>query len=143
MTKKQVKFNWTKKRIYAAEALADGYTVKEVAKQYDIPSRTIYRWTKIVDFATEVNRLALMTGIAAKAERIKIAKRVARQEMMGDIIMTKKDVLEWLKFAADETDEVRLNLADLIRSNITTKREEDAPVSEGGSDRGNADNSGE
>lgn len=143
MTKKQVKFNWTKKRIAAAEDLAEGYTVKEVAKRQEIPGRTIYRWTKTLDFATEVNRLACMIGIASKAERIKIAKRVARQEMMGDIIITKKDILEWLKFAAEETDEVKLNLADLIGSYLTAKREDDAPVPGSGQDSGDENNPSE
>ena len=127
-------FNWTKKRSELAETIAEGHTVEKAAIICGVPERTAYRWHANLEFKAEVDRLSLMIGIASKAERLRIAKKAVREKMVGDIILTKKELLDWLKFAAEETDEVRLNLADLISSHIATKHEEDAPVSEAGPD---------
>ena len=126
-------FKWTKNRSMLAEAIADGRTIREAAKIVGIPERTAYRWNSYPEFIEEVDRLTLMLGIASKAERIRITKRVVREKMRGEIIMTKKDILEWLEFAAKETDEIRLNLADLIGSFLTAERKDDSSISEAGS----------
>lgn len=138
MAGKTSSFIWTKKKTALAETIADGYSIKEAAEICEIPERTAYRWNSRLEFITEVDRLTLMMGIASKAERLRIAKKVVREKMAGGMIFTKKDLLEWIQFAAKETDEVRLNLADLIGSLITAEREEVSSVPEGGSDGSSA-----
>jgi hypothetical protein len=57
----------------------------------------------------------MMTGIAMRSERIKITKRVVRQRIMDtDLILSEKDILDWLKFAQSETDGIKLDLAALL-----------------------------
>ena len=142
MIEKRKIFNWTKPRIRAAEALSDGETVKVAADKSGLSTSTIDRLKRKPEFAEEVGRLTLMMGIASKAERLRIAKIVVREKMKGGMVTTKKDILEWIQFAAKETDEIRLNLADLIGSYITAKREEDASVSEEGPGRSDTEDSG-
>jgi transposase len=128
MAGKMDKFKWTKRRIELAETIADGNSVKNAAKICDISERTAYRWNSNLEFSTEVDRLTLMMGIASKAKRLRIAKKVVREKMAGGV-NTKKDLLEWMQFAAKETDEVRLNLADIIGSMLIAKREDIESVS--------------
>ena len=64
-----------------------------------------------ISFSAEVDRLSVMTGIASKAERLRIVKKIVRQNMNADFISTDKDILDWLKFAQSETDGINLNLA--------------------------------
>ena len=52
-----------------------------------------------------------MIGIAGRAERLRMAKRVARQKVRADgSIDTERDLLDWLKFAQSETNGIRLDL---------------------------------
>ena len=108
-------FSWTHHREKAALALAEGYTRAEAAEAAGVTERSVYDWLKEPAFAEEVDRLTLMTGISTRAERLRIAMRVARQkvrEETGEIITT-KDLLDWIKFAQSETDGVKLDLASL------------------------------
>lgn len=107
-------FRWTKQRNEAAIALADGRTRRDVCQEYAIPERTLYNWLAHPDFAAEVDRLSLMTGIASRAERLRIAKRVARQLATDDSVTTDKDLLDWLKFAQSETDGIKLDAAKFL-----------------------------
>src|SRR5687767_10567545 len=98
-------FEWNEKRSEAAIALAEGKTQKQVFAEVGVPERTLRSWLIHPDFAAEVDRLSLMMSIAGRAERLRIAMRVARQKIKKDgTIDTDKDLLEWLKFAQSETD---------------------------------------
>lgn len=74
-----------------------------------VPQRTLYRWMQIPQFSEEVDRLTFLTGVASKAERLRMVKRVIVK--LG--INTNKDLLEWLKFAQSETDGIKLDFAGL------------------------------
>lgn len=107
-------FVWTQKKSQAALSLAEGKTQAEVGKEADVTDRTIRRWLQEPEFAAEVDRLTLMVGIASRAERLRIAKRVVRQFLHNQgYVVTDKDLLDWLKFAQGETDGIRLDLAAL------------------------------
>ena len=107
-------FNWTDEASNAAIALAEGKTRQEVATEVGVSERTVYRWLTDVEFATEVDRLSLMVGIASRAERLRIAQRVIRQKVEKELIETDKDLLDWLKFAQGETNGLKLSLTRLI-----------------------------
>lgn len=107
-------FRWTESATAAALALAEGQYRADAAKAADITERTLYRWLQNPEFSAEVDRLSLMTGIASRAERLRIAKRVIQQRVRdGAPIRTDKDILDWLKFAQSETDGIKLDLAAL------------------------------
>lgn len=110
-------FRWTPARATAALALASGKTRKEAAEEAEVTDRSIYLWLQEPEFSAEVDRLSLMVGIASRAERLRIAKRVVRQMVKDDeTIGTEKDLLDWLKFAQSETDGVKLDLATLAEA---------------------------
>lgn len=110
-------FKWTEKATRAALALAAGKTRKEAAEEADVTDRTVYRWLDEPLFSEEVDRLSVMTDIASRAERLRIAKRVVRQMVKDDeTIKTERDLLDWLKFAQSETDGVKLDLTALAEA---------------------------
>lgn len=111
-------FEWTDSRQKAAISLAEGNTRKQAAKDAGVDDRTIYRWLDVPEFSEEVDRLTLMTGIALRSERIKIAKRVVRQKAGEELkeIETTKDLLDWLKYAQGETDGIKLDLMNLLEA---------------------------
>lgn len=106
-------FEWDDRKGMAALALAEGKTQKDAAKVAEVTDRTIRLWLQHPDFAEEVDRLTLMTGISSRAERLRIAKRVVNQALSQQIIRTDRDLLDWLKFAQSETDGIKLDLAKL------------------------------
>ncbi len=118
-------FEWSDPASAAAIALAEGQTRVEAAKVADVTERTIYRWLQDPDFGAEVDRLTLMVGIASRAERLRIAKRVVAAQLaqLDPLLMSKENLLAWLKFAQSETDGIQLNLTALL---------EDAPSVAGG-----------
>lgn len=126
-------FVWNDKRSNAAIGLASGKTQQQVAEECGINRRTVQRWLEHADFSAEVDRLSLMTGIASRAERLRIAKRVVRQRIddagAGNVA-TEKDILDWLKFAQSETDGIKLDLAKIVAA----IGENEAPVAGSGSD---------
>ena len=101
------RFEWTEKRSVAAVLLADGYTIEEIAAKVKVSEKTIDRWKRDTEFSEEVDRLSLMVGMASRAERLRLAKRIIRTKSES----TKKDLLEWVKFAQSETDGARIDLA--------------------------------
>lgn len=105
-------FKWTSKRGEVAILLSQGYTIGETAHKTEVAERTIYNWKNNPAFAEEVDRLSLMTDIAGRAERLRLAKRIMRK--LG--VETNKDLLEWLKYAQSETDGAKLNLASLFET---------------------------
>jgi hypothetical protein len=102
-------FRWTKKAEQAALALASGVTREEAAATSGIGERTLYRWLDLPEFSEEVDRLTFLTGIAAKAERLRLAKRVITSLKAN----TEKDLLDWLKYVQGETDGIKLDITDL------------------------------
>lgn len=107
-------FQWNQKRITAAIRLSDGKTQRAVAEEAGISERTLYNWIQNPEFSAEVDRLTLMMGIASRAERLRIAKRIVAQRVRdGELIESDKDLLDWLKFVQGETDGVKLDLAAL------------------------------
>lgn len=103
-------FRWTKRAETAALALANGETREQAAVISGVGERTIYRWLETPEFAEEVDRLTFLTGIANKAERLRLAKRIVSQ--IG--AHTEKDLLDWLKYAQGETDGIALDLTGLL-----------------------------
>lgn len=111
------KFKWTEKKSNAALMLADGQTQTAAAKALDISTKSVYRWLQEPEFSTEVDRLSLMIGIASRAERVRIAKRLVAQRVRDDmLIMSERDLLDWLKYVQGETDGLRLDLASLAEA---------------------------
>jgi len=113
-------FKWTRKREKAALILAQGYTQREAAEQAKVTERTIRRWYNNLEFAMEVDRLTLLTGISTRAERMRIVMQVVRQRILEkdgrELVLTKKDILEWLKLAQSETDGAKLDLAPVFEA---------------------------
>lgn len=109
-------FQWTKKREEAALKLAEGYTRVEAAAAAKVSERTVHRWLADPEFSAEVDRLTHMTGIAMRAERLRIVMRVVRQKTKDGLAVTEKDLLDWLKYAQGETDGVKLDLAALLET---------------------------
>jgi hypothetical protein len=104
-------FKWNELRSQVAVELAQGRTQREVAEEFEIGVRTIRNWLQHPGFSAEVDRLSLMVGIASRAERLRIAMRVARQSVQDDgKVNTRRDLLDWLKYAQSETDAIRLEL---------------------------------
>ena len=125
-------FEWNESRTKAALALAEGKNQKDVAKVAEVTDRTIREWLQHPDFSAEVDRLTLMTGIASRAERLRIAKRVVQQLAREDMkrIKTTKDLLDWLKFAQSETDGIKLDMSKLLAA----LGEDEASLANSGSD---------
>jgi transcriptional regulator with XRE-family HTH domain len=119
-------FRWNEQTSAAAISLSEGKTREEVAAEIGVSDRTIYRWLADIDFAIEVDRLSVMTGISARAERLRIAKRVVRSKTTAGILLTDKDLLEWLKYAQSETDGIKLDLAAFAAAFA----QDDAPVAD-------------
>ena len=109
-------FRWTRKREKVALALAEGYTDREAANIANITRRTVQRWKRNLDFQCEVDRLTHMVGIASRAERLRIAMRAVRQFVHEGGVKTRRDVLDWLKFAQGETDGIKLDLTALVEA---------------------------
>lgn len=108
-------FKWTKSAEGAAISLASGDTREAAAISAGVGVATIYRWLQIPEFSEEVDRLTFLTGVAAKAERLRLAKRVTKQ--LG--IRTEKDLLDWLKYIQGETDGIKLDFTELLAA-VTT-----------------------
>jgi hypothetical protein len=102
-------FEWNKKREIAAFSLATGETRKEASVIAGISEKTIYNWLADPEFSAEVDRLSLMIDIASKAERLRLARRVVRQKLDQEVL-SDKDLLDWLKFAREEVEGIRLDI---------------------------------
>lgn len=108
-------FEWDEKKSNAAIMLSQGHLIKEVAKACGVNEKTIDRWKRDIEFSKEIDRLSLMLDVAGRAERLRIAMRMVRK-MMKKRNPTKKDLLDWLKYAQGETDGVKLNLTALLET---------------------------
>lgn len=114
MSEKTPDFIWNEKRSRAALALARGLTQAEVAAEAEVTDRTIRNWLDQPEFSEEVDRLTLMTDVATRAERVRIAMRAVRQKVQGDTIQTEKDLLDWLRYVQSETSGVKLDLTAFL-----------------------------
>lgn len=102
--RKMTGFKWSAKSSAAALALAAGKTREAAAEEAVISESTVYRWLRDPTFADEVDRLTLLTAIASRAYRLRIANRVVAQMVKdGTEITTAKDLLDWLRYAREET----------------------------------------
>jgi len=117
-------FQWTKNKAEAAGLLALGHTNAEVASEIGVTERTIYRWKSDIEFMTEVDKLTLMSGIALRGERLRVAMRVIRQKVKEDRVATNKDLLDWLKYAQGETDGFKLDFAAFLADEETVEGEQ-------------------
>lgn len=113
-------FCWDHRKETAAIALANGHTQVEASEIAGIGRATLQRWLLVPEFSDEVDRLAHMVGIAARADRLRMAKRIVRQitdqaEKAGTL-PTGKDLLDWLKYAQSEMDGATINLGKLLES---------------------------
>ena len=106
-------FLWDDRRTKAAMMLAEGETKTAVSETLEIDRVTLYHWLEHPDFAAEVDRLSLMMHISSRAERLRIAMRVAKARTQGEVPETEKDLLDWLKFAQSETDGAKIDLSKL------------------------------
>lgn len=122
---------WDQAHTIGACALAEGMTQEQAAVEAGVTSRTIRNWLQNIEFSAEVDRLSLMLGIAGRAERLRIAKRVIRQKATGSTILTDKDVLDWLKFAQSETDGAKIDFGKLFAALGT----DETSVADSGQDR--------
>jgi hypothetical protein len=110
-------FRWTPKRERAAVALAEGKTKSATAEEAGIDQKTLWRWLQDPEFDAEVDRLSLMVGIASRAERLRICKRLVAQRVRDDVeIHSDKDLLDWLKYAQSETGGIKLELSTLAQA---------------------------
>ena len=113
-------FRWTKRREQVALLLAQGYNQRETSEQTGISQRTVRRWYSKLEFAMEVDRLTLLTGISTRAERMRIVMQVVRQRITEkegkEFVLSKRDILEWLKLAQSETDGAKLDLAPVFEA---------------------------
>jgi hypothetical protein len=118
-------FKWTRKREKAAMALAEGYPERQSAEIARVARSTIQRWKNNVEFMAEVDRLSLMVGIASRGERLRIASKAVRAKIQdeGNMVLTGKDVLDWLKFAQSETDGAKLDLASIFEAMEATAKD--------------------
>jgi len=120
-------FKWNPKKDEAALLFARGFTLQEAADEIGVSTRTLTRWRAVDEFSIEVDRLTFMVGVAARAERLRIANRVikARTEN-SQYPITKADLLDWLKFAQSETDGIKLDFAAFLPDAAQVARSEPA-----------------
>jgi hypothetical protein len=104
------RFVWTDQRAAAAVLLANGHTVTKAAKDAGVSRQTLHEWMRVPEFAVEVDRLTLLSDIANRSHRLRIAMRMIRKKEK----VSEKDLLDWLKYAQSETDGANLNLSALF-----------------------------
>ena len=118
-------FEWTSKKTEAVLLLAEGHTIEETALLVGVAERTIFRWKDDTTFSEELDRLSLESGIAKKAERLRIAKRIIRTKAQKEV-PSKKDLLEWLKYVQTEMEGMRLDIPGLDKIIVTLKSDDES-----------------
>jgi hypothetical protein len=114
--RKNTQFVWTEQKTNVALGLAEGKSNRQVAKECELSEGTIRLWLQDPEFSEEVDRLTLMTDVATRAGRLRIAKRVIAERIKNQKVNTNKDLLDWLKFAQSETDGIKLDLTTLAEA---------------------------
>lgn len=87
------------KKEQAAILLGMTSTVKATASILGMSERQIYRWKKDAAFMDVVQGYQNQVS----TERLRTADRIVRQKFEADM-PTKKDLLDWLKYARDESE---------------------------------------
>jgi hypothetical protein len=92
--------------IAGAWALSEGATRAEAAGRAGVSRRSIYNWLQRPGFKALVDALALKTGLAQKAERLKLLKRLARQVEAGglDKSMRRHDAVDLARAIREEVE---------------------------------------
>lgn len=89
------------KQEQTAILLGTGITVAAAAAAVGISERQIYRWKNEIAFMDVVQGYQNQSS----AERLKTAHQMVREIIKAEI-PTKKDLLDWLKYARDETERI-------------------------------------
>lgn len=95
--------------------LAMGHTIDEAAKEIGVSEKTIDNWKREPEFLARLDEVSLTVGVALKAERLRMANRIARK-LASNRKPTTKDLLDWLKFAQSETDGSKVH----VNANVNT-----------------------
>lgn len=103
-------FEWDERRSVAATLLASGHTFEEAGREAGVTRKTVHEWNKHPDFAAEVDRLTLISDVALRAFRLRMAMRIVRSK--GE--KSRRDLLEWLKYVQSETDGAKLDIAAIF-----------------------------
>lgn len=91
-------WSWNAKRYKAAELMAAGYPMTEVAKAIDIDRSAIYGWLQHPEFKEHVDGLTLETGWANQRERLAGLNKVTRLlfdkvvNEIGNVKLTDKSI---------------------------------------------------
>lgn len=129
----QQPFWWDDRRTKAAVMLASGSSKVATAQECEIDRVTLYHWLEHPDFAAEVDRLSLMVHISSRAERLRIAMRIAKARVGDDdsVPQSDKDLLDWLKFAQSETDGAKIDMSKLAELLAGESAQQDVAASSG------------
>ncbi|NER98615.1 MAG: LacI family DNA-binding transcriptional regulator [Symploca sp. SIO1B1] len=106
----------TSKQAIAAKALANGLTIKEVAKLAGVSKRTVLRWKKIDAFQTELNQakhLVATNSIEIIRESKESILRDYREEISSMIDLSLSLLKEVMK-NPEETTRSRLKAAEIF-----------------------------
>jgi len=97
----------TRKQRAVMESLADGASQPAAAREAGVSVayvRKLLYHPRYAAWQEMLDEMTLATGIAREAERIRIVKRVVRQALEDDRVLTQKDVLDWLRFAREDLE---------------------------------------
>lgn len=113
---------WDERQVAAAIMLAEGHPKVEIYEKLGIERSTLWRWEQNEEFATEVDKLSLMYGLASKAKRMREINRIA---LMFDRALTHPinegyTYLDLLKEARMQSEGVRLDILSTLTA-ITTE----------------------
>jgi len=110
-------FKWNEKSNRAAVLLAKGKTQHQAAGEIGTHKRTLIRWLATPEFSAEVDRLSARVDIAGRTQRLRLCMRAARQKIKDDgTVDSQKDLLDWLKFAQSETEDIKLDLTTIAEA---------------------------
>lgn len=109
-------FEWDDKRDQAAIMLAESRSKSDICEELGINRTTLYNWEKNEEFSKEVDRLALMYGLASKSHRLKLLNKAIQQmiEENGKIDLSGVTFLDLIKEARMQTEGLRLDIFNQI-----------------------------
>lgn len=113
--KNDAAFVWTKKRLLAAELLAEGVSKLQVAEKIGVSRATLYNWLELPVFTDYIDTIIFDQGVANK--KIRVAKMKSMLDKMEQVIEEKiKSLLrdptpEFLKGIVNEYRELLKQIA--------------------------------
>jgi hypothetical protein len=137
-------FEWTPQRVKAAELLAEGRLIKDVAAECECSDHTIYNWRQETVFSQEVDRLTLTRDVANRAERVRIARRMLLKKAASGAIEdleSAKDPIEILRFIQSETNGAVCSIPELEQ--LAAILAGNSPVTGSGPEASASDGAGE